>query len=569
MTVDRPGLEFGPYRLDFRARVLWRGGVLEPLPPRALDLLAALAERPGDVVTKAELMARVWPDVVVEEANLSVQVSTLRKALGPRDDGRPWIETVPRRGYRLAAAAPAAAPAPPSVAVLPLRLIGPSGDEPYLGVALADALAGRLGDSGRLIVRPMRGVLKHAEADPELAARELGVEAVLDGSVQLSAGRLRVSLRLVPARRGGGLPPWSRAFEVPFTDVFEVQDEVAAQVTRTLLPSVAPAPAPARPTAEPAAYQAWLRGRYFWSRLSGPWLLRASACFHEAAELDPGFAAPHAGLAHAWVILGWSGLTPPGEAWEQAAREAALALERDPGLPDALIARAFVALLRDWDWTGATRDLDAAVQARPQDAGPVLWRGLFLALRGEAERAGRELARAEDLDPTAQIVSAARGFVACLLGDHEAELEQQQRTRELDPAQFLGHWSVGLALLHVGRLDEALAAQRRAVELSEGGALMQAMLGHALARAGDTAAARAALEELRALAPAYDHPYQQATLLAALGQPQAAVELLARACDQRDPWVLLLGVDPLLAPLEGQPGLADLRRRVLGPAGAR
>ncbi len=384
--------------------------------------------------------------------------------------------------------------------MLPLRLIGPSGDEPYLGVALADALASRLGDSGRLIVRPMRGVLKHAEARPGLAARELGVEAVLDGSVQLSAGRLRVSLRLVPARRGGGLPPWSRAFEVPFTDVFEVQDEVAAQVTRTLLPSVAPAPAPARPTAEPAAYQAWLRGRCFWSRLSGPWLLRASACFHEAAELDPGFAAPHAGLAHAWVILGWSGLTPPGEAWEQAAREAALALERDPALPDALIARAFVAL-RDWDWTGATRDLDAAVQARPQDAGPVLWRGLFLALRGEAERAGRELARAEDLDPTAQIVSAARGLRGLSAGRPRGRAGAAAAHARAGPGPVPGALERGPGAPAVGRLDEALAAQRRAVELSEGGALMQAMLGHALARAGDTAAARAALGELRALAP--------------------------------------------------------------------
>lgn len=578
MAADDDIFEFGPFRLDRRTRVLWRGGRLEPLPPRALDLLAALAERPGDVAVKTELMARVWPDVVVEEANLSVQVSTLRKALGARDDGRPWIETVPRRGYRLAATAPSAAPLPPRVAVLPLRLIGPPGDEPYLGVALADALVGRLTASGRLIVRPTRAVMKYAagDADPEQAARELGVDAVLDGSVQLHGGRLRVSLHLVPARGAGrDLPAWSRTFEVPFTGLFEVQDVVAAQVTRALLPSLDAPPAPAtsqepqRPTDNAAAYQAYLRGRYFWSRLSGPWLHKACNCFAEAAELDPGFALPHAGLAQAWVMLGFSGLLRPREAWELAASEAGQALERDEALPEALVARAFVDLLRDWDWPSATRDLAAALALSPQDAAPVLWHGLFLALHGELESATRALARAEDLDPTSQIVSAARGFVACVMGDHEAELEQQQRTLELDPGQFLGHWGVGLALLHAGRAEEALAAHRRAVEMSSEGVLMRAMLGYTLAHAGDAEGARAVLAELRGRAPDYDHPYQQATLLLALGETAEALACLERACDERDPWVLLLAVDPMLAPLEGDPKLASVRRRVFADKAPR
>lgn len=571
MAVEADVFEFGPFRLDRRTRVLWRAGRLEPLPPRALDLLAALAERPGDVLTKTELLARVWPDVVVEEANLSVQVSALRKALGTRDDGRSWIATVPRRGYSLAAAAPSAAPAPPRVAVLPLRLIGPPDDaagEPYLGVALADALIGRLTASGRLIVRPTRAVLKYAagDVDPERAGQELGVEAVLDGSVQLRGGRLRVSLQLVPARGGRDLPAWSRTFEVPFTGLFEVQDAVAAQVTRAFLPSFEPAsersPEPQRPTDNAAAYQAYLRGRYFWSRLSGPWLHKACNCFAEAAELDPGFALPHAGLAQAWVILGFSGVLRPREAWELAAGEAAQALERDEALSEALVARAFVGLLRDWDWPAATRDLAAALALSPQDAGPVLWHGLFLALHGELESAARALARAEDLDPTSQLVSAARGFVACVMGDHEAELEQQQRTLELDPGQFLGHWSLGQALLHAGRAGEALAAHRRAVELSSEGVLMRAMLGYTLAHAGDAGGARAVLHELRGRAPDYDHPYQQATLLLALGETAEALACLERACDERDPWALLLAVDPMLAPLEDEPALAVLRQRV-------
>lgn len=557
--------EFGPFRFDRRTRVLWRGDVLEPLPPRALDLLAALGERPGDVLTKSELMARVWPDTAVEEANLSVQVSALRRALGARDDGRPWIDTVPRRGYRLAA--PPAASAAPRVAVLPLRLIGPPGDEPYLGVGLCDALIGRLAGSRGLVVRPTRAVLKYAEGevDPERAGRELGVDAVIDGSVQLHGGRLRVSLHLVPV--GRALRAWSHTFETPFTGLFEVQDAVAAQVTHALLPTLAPAadaPRGARPTDNAAAYQAYLRGRYFWARLSASWLQKACVCFNEAAELDPGFALPHAGLAQALVLTGFSGLLPPRHAWALADSEAGLALARDPTQPDALVARAFCRLLLDWDWAAATRDLAGALARTPQDAGPALWHGLFLALRGEFDEAARALARAEDLDPTSQLVSAARGFVACLLGDHEAELEQQQRTLELDPGRFLGHWSLGLALLHVGRVSEAVAAHRRAAELSEDGPLMRAVLGVTLARSGEPEAARSALRALTSSPGAYDHPYQQATLHAALGEHDAALDRLARACQQRDPWVVLMAVDPMLAGLREAPAFDVLRARVFG-----
>ncbi len=561
--------EFGPFRFDRRTRVLWRGTALQALPPRALDLLAALGERPGDVLTKAELLARVWPDTVVEEANLSVQVSALRKALGARDDGRPWIDTVARRGYRLAATS-APALVEPRVAVLPLRPLGIQGDETYLGVALCDALIGRLMSAGGLVVRPTRAVLRYAQGDvdPEAAGRELGVDAVLDGSVQLHAGRLRVSLQLVPL--GRSVRPWSRTFEEPFTNLFAVQDAVAGQVTRALLTNLTGTP-PAvsqRPTDNAAAYQAYLRGRYFWSRLSGPWLQKACACFSEAVELDPAFGLPHAGLAQAFILLGFSGLVRPREAWGLARSEAAAALARDDGQPEALVARAFVCLLQEWDWQAAARDLAGALTRSPVDAGAHLWHGLLLALRGELDAATRALSRAEDLDPTSQLVSAARGFVACLLGDHEAELEQQQRTLELDPGQFLGHWSLGLALLHTGQAAHAVDAHRRALELSADGPLMRAMLGCTLARAGHPEAARTALEGLRALAPDYDYPYQQATLHTSLGEPVPALAALARACDERDAWVALLAVDPMLEDLRGLPDFDRLRAR-LGLSGTR
>src|ERR1044071_1375862 len=147
-------LRFGPFRLDPAKRVLWRGDEVVPLAPRALDLLIALAEQQGDVVPKQTLMDRVWPGTFVEEANLSVNVSLLRKALGDQADGRPYIETLARRGYRLAAPIRSAAARPPALAVLPFKRLSGVAEDDYLAVGLADALIARLSRIGRLAVRP-------------------------------------------------------------------------------------------------------------------------------------------------------------------------------------------------------------------------------------------------------------------------------------------------------------------------------------------------------------------------------------------------------------------------------
>jgi len=196
-------LEFGPFRLDAAKRVLWRNGRIVALPPKALDLLVALVEQGGDVVTKEELMRRVWPETFVEEANLSVNVSALRKALGDQAGGGPYIETVSRRGYRFAGLEPKAParPALPTLAVLPFIPLSHGKDDAYLGAGLADALITRLGGTGHVVVLPTSAVLRYAERDPREAGRELQVDAVLEGKVQRRGARLRVTVQLLPRPR--------------------------------------------------------------------------------------------------------------------------------------------------------------------------------------------------------------------------------------------------------------------------------------------------------------------------------------------------------------------------------
>jgi DNA-binding winged helix-turn-helix (wHTH) protein/tetratricopeptide (TPR) repeat protein len=573
LLVDGESYEFGPYRLDARKRVLWRGGELVRLPPKAVDILLALLEQHGDLVSKDELLRRVWPDTFVEEANLSVNVSALRKALGEQADGQPWIETVPRRGYRFAARPLSTPRRPlPAVAVLPFRVLGPDPVEDYLAVGMADALISRLARIGSVLVRPTRSVLRFAgAADLQEAGRELQVEAVIDGTLQRQGERLRLSLHLVPLSTR--FPPWAGTFEERMTEAFAVQDAAAGAAARALAVALgvaqeapsAPAaphpPGPRRPR-DSEAYHAYLRGRYFWSRLSGAWLEKALASFQEAVGRDPSYAPPHAGLADAYLVLGLSGVVPPRDAWPLARAAAERALELDERAPEAHVSLAAVSLFERWDWEAADRALARAEGLDPNSTGVHVWRALSLDMRSRLGEAAHARARAAELDPLSAIVNGLHAFEACLGGDHEAELERHRRTVDLDPTHFLAPWGMGLALQHLGRHRDAVAFHERAVELSGESDLMRAVLARTLALAGRRDEAAAIAAELDGLP--YFSPYQRSTISLALGDRARALSDLERAAEDQDPWLVWLAADPMLAGLHGDPRVEAVRRRVFG-----
>jgi DNA-binding winged helix-turn-helix (wHTH) protein/TolB-like protein len=268
---------FGPFLLDTRERRLLRDGVAVPLTLKAFDLLLALVERQGHLVSKDELMRRVWPDAAVEENNLTVTISAVRKALDEGPTDRQYIETVPRRGYRFVAEfrsaptsqLPLETPSKPrtpgrravavgglvlaalavasvvlwkrstpgavpvrSMAVLPFRAL--TDDAEHLGLGMADALITRLGATRQLRVRSTGAVQRYAVAglDPVVAGRELQVDAVLEDSIQTSGGRLRTTVRLLYVSDGSTL--WSGTFDERLTDIFAVQDQVSQRVADAL-----------------------------------------------------------------------------------------------------------------------------------------------------------------------------------------------------------------------------------------------------------------------------------------------------------------------------------------------
>ena len=563
MNEGRASYEFGPFRLDGRRRLLWRGDELLSVPPKAVDLLAALVEQPGQVVPKDELLRRVWPDTFVEEANLSVNVSILRKALGDQPDGRPWIQTVARRGYRfLGEARAAAAQGPRSLAVLPFRSLTKEEGDDALGLGMADALITRLAATGRVAVRPTGTIRRFvdAEVDATEAGRMLGVDAVVDGRLQRAGSRLRLTVQLVPT--GGGAPLWADRFDEELTHLFAVEDTVAERVAAALLVELSAEERTRlvrRPTASLEAYQAYCRGRFFWGRFSRPWVEKAMRCFQEAAALDPGYALPHAGLADAFLVAGFAGSLEPRQAWALAAGFSREALARDQRIPEPHVSAGFLRLLQDWDWDGAESELRQAVELAPVSTAPHQWLGLLLGMRRRPEEAVLALRQAEALDPLSPVVSALVGLHHAFAGDHETELVHARRALELDPHQLLGHWAVGSALTNLGRYEESVAELRQALAVAEGTGFVRPLLARSLALAGRAGEARAAVAEAGVASP-----YQTAAVHVALGEHATALELLGSAAERRDPWIVVLAVDPVLRPLRGDPAFEALVRRVHG-----
>jgi DNA-binding winged helix-turn-helix (wHTH) protein/tetratricopeptide (TPR) repeat protein len=555
--------EFGPYRLDAEKSVLWRGDQVVSLTPKALALLDALLSAGGDVVPKADLMARVWPDTAVQEANLSVTVAALRRALGNQESGRSWIETLPRRGYRFDGPieGPAGAEAV-TLAVLPFEVLG-AGAEPHVGLGLADSLISRLTGLDGLRVRPTAAVthLSGRHMAPSQAAADLGVDAVLTGTVRQVDENVRLSLQLVPRR--ADLRPWARQVDTPFTDLFSVEDRLAEEVATLLHARLAPRDAEPARVPRREAWESYLRGRYFEAWLNTDGVSKAIGHFGEATMQDRGWADPQAGLADAHVLLAFAGAARPREAWERAAECIDRALERSPDLAAAHAVAAWVVLFRDWDWRAARERLRHALKQEPDSHAIRLLNGCFLDLAGDIAGARREIELALEVDPLSGLAAVVRAFFHDPEGSPQHWLTVARKGVELRPDRALGYWGLALASMAAGEAERAVEAMRRAVELSDDGIVMRAQLAWALARSARPAEARSLLAGLEALGTqAYVSRYHLAVVRLALGEREAALDDLEGAATERDPWVVFLKADSALAELRGEPRFDTLTARV-------
>lgn len=301
-----------------------------------------------------------------------------------------------------------------SIAILPLKILdsrpGDTGDE-FLGIGLADALITRLSGVQRLVVRPTSSILPFVGVPADEAGRRLDVDYALDGSVRIIEGRIRVSVQLLKVDENSTL--WARAFDENTTDVLELEDDLAAQVATALIPQLSGEERrrlDRRGTNKPAAYEAYLRGRYFWSKFTAHDLLKAVAAFEQAVEIDPDYPQPYIGLADYWVWSAIFGEVPSKEGFAKAIKAASRALEIDDSLGEAYAVLAFSIFLSKWDWQEAERLVERAIELNPNSAFAHECRSNFLTAQGRFEEGIAEIILAEELDPQSPRAKVMTGW---------------------------------------------------------------------------------------------------------------------------------------------------------------
>jgi TolB-like protein/Tfp pilus assembly protein PilF len=568
---------FGPFALDIADRSLKRQGTPIPLTPKTFDLLVVLVRNAGRLVEKDLLLRTVWPDVAVEEGNLTKGVFSLRQVL-EEEAGPRFIETVPKRGYRFAApvaaaepastrpglSAPDATPTPfeNSIAVMPFTDMSAARDQDFFCEGMSEEIINALGRVPELRVASYTSSLrfKGKATDPRTIWRELMVTWLLEGSVRKSGGTVRIAVQLV--RAADGFSAWSGRFDRQLDDIFSVQDDIAGMIVQTLTKRVA-APLVTSTTSNTAAYSLYLEGRYLWNKRPGDVVWQALDRFERALAIDSNFAPAHAALASVYGTLGaWeSGVLPPAEALAKAKAAARRALELDPQLAAGHTSVGYATLHFDWNATRACQEFDEAIALNPAWVDAHHWHSHALCAAG---RFGESLAacrRIVELDPLNPLMHAHVAWHHYMAREYADALAQAEQVVRMEPGFHWGHFFAGWALERLGRRAEAIVTLREAARCSSDSPVMLAGLGHALAANQDRREALRVvrdLEQLRADKGLFG--YEIGVIHATLGDVDAAFRWFSRAVAERSGWIAYLPVDPRLDDLHGDPRFDALVR---------
>jgi DNA-binding winged helix-turn-helix (wHTH) protein/tetratricopeptide (TPR) repeat protein len=552
-----PIYAFGPFVLEAAERRLTRNGRHVAVPAKAWQILLLLAEAGGRLVSHETFRTRLWPNVVVEDRTLTVHMSTLRKTLG---EGLPpdFIETVARAGYRLGVPvsvrpgpdrpSPTASTVPASIrtiAVRPFSTPDLGEADTYLGIGIADAVSTALGGVPGLTVSPVEAVTDIANA------RSLGVEHLLEGTVQRSAERLRVLARLIEV--ASGRTEWSERFEQSQVEGAALQDAIAIRVATSLPQSspVDPGVHSYRPRAA-EAYFLQLEARAHLKPFTRLPLIKALTLFEQALALDPDYAMAHAGLASTYLLMASTAMLRPlqvDEAMPMARRHAQRAIALDEGLAEAWAALGRVKMEYDWDWEGAEADLAHAVTLNASSVEARGTLGQFLSAMGRHDEAIDAMERARRLDPRSVETLQHLAIVYWMAGLGEQALEAVDESLKVLPGGTRAHYGRMMILDQLGRHDEAMAERLttlRGLSVAEG----LAEHVEALARGQGW---RAAMDVWIALLERTNRWEGAAMQWMAVGESGRALDALEHCVKARTTYLCFTGQNPYFRPILGDP----------------
>jgi TolB-like protein/DNA-binding winged helix-turn-helix (wHTH) protein/tetratricopeptide (TPR) repeat protein len=627
----RPGgsiCQFLGVRLDTRRQRLIRGDQEIRLRPRTYDVLVFLAAHPGRLISKQELLDAVWSDVAVTDDSIVQCLMEIRRALGPAQDA---IETVRGRGYLLntavawsdAVEAPsddksaedrsmvrskssavpawtvvagvfvviaagllawrfgiregpgrALRPEIRSLAVLPFENLSRDPEQEYFADGITDDLITQFAKISALRVISRSSVMRFKATQKPLTqiARELDVDALVEGTVARSADRVRVTAQVFLANPERNV--WADDYDRPLGDLVTLQGaltrEIADAIRVTLTPQERSRLATARPV-NPDAHEALLKGRYCWSKRTEDGTRQAIGFFDLAIARDPTDAMGFVGLSDSYLSLALPEalveVLPPSDAFPKARAAAERALEIDAALGEAHASLGHVKFQYDRDWRGAEQELKRATELSPNYGHAFHLHALCLMWMGRVDEAIVEIRRARQLDPLLLAIGANYGLILARAHQYDRAIAECRKTLELDPSFALAHYRLGQIELLSGRYADAVPPLKRAISLS-GSPRATAELGLAYSLQGNAPEARRLIDELaREAKERYVSPFDFAVIYGGLGDTERTMEWLQRAERERSPSLNYLILSPAFTSVRSDPRFTAFVRHVgLGPA---
>jgi len=591
-------LKFDRFTIDPERRQLLRDGEPVTLTPKTFDTLLALVRERGRVVGKAELMEMLWPDTVVEENNLSQQISAARKALGERPDEGKYIRTVPGRGYRFVAEVdevptPTPTPAPEpepepgrriaiaaaivvaiviaaifllwpkpkpatrSLAVLPFKSLG-GADDAYLGLGMADVLTTRLSNVHGLVVRRS----DRAGQEPLAAGRELRVDSVLDGTIQRTGDQVRVTVRLWNVSEGHAV--WGDELDEKFTSLFAVEDAIAERLASALALRLSPRERQQltrRYTENAEAHRAYLRGVYFSRMRTTEGFDKAVDEFHHAIALDPTYALAYAGLSQAYYRESSVHMTL-AEAVAKSRAAATTALQLDDSLAEAHAALAQIKFRYDWDFPGAEREFRRAIALNPNDLTAHQWFSECLTALGRVNESVAEARLARDIDPLSAEVEWNLGLALFFGRRYDEAIAVLRQSVRTTPDLWLTRAFLAWAYAERGDFEHAFAEYAKARALDDNEDTLSHLV-RSYARAGRAAEARKTLDEILVRAKQhYVSPFYIANAYFGAGDKANGFPWLQKAYEERSEFMVFINVAPSFDDVRGDPRFQEMLRRV-------
>ena len=454
-----------------------------------------------------------------------------------------------------------------SIAVLPFANLSGDPEQEYFADGMTEELITNLAQAGALKVISRTSVMRYKASDrplPEIAL-ELGVEAIVGGSVRRAGDQVRITVQLIDATSDAHL--WAQSYERNLTNVLSLQGEVARAIVQQVRGKLTPqeeARLLGKRTVNPAAHEAYLQGRYHLDKVTPAELNTAIKYFEEAAEIDSDYAVAYAGLASSYNYLGWIGGIAR-EVYPKAKQAALKALEIDEALAEAHSVLGYTATHYDWDWAMAERHLLRAIELNPNYAQAHLHYSWYLTSQGRLEDARAAITTASELDPLSLLIHANMSNYFWSKRDFDGMLQQTQRTLDLAPSLTLGLLFSGTAYCGKRRYDDAIMQFEKLVALS--GPAFKGYLGYSHARAGHKDKALEILDELKELSrKAYVPSYQCALVFIGLEQFDEALIWLEKAYEERAaPFFPYIRLDFLFDPLRNHPRFQDLVRRLNFP----